>query len=88
MRKIFASGALAAVLTLGIGGPAIAQTSGSDSGQAQTTTSDDSDSGNLGLLGLLGLGGLIGLTRRDHNRDRDRSRGEYRAAVNSGAMDR
>ena len=67
MRKAIASVGLAAVLSLGIGNAAFAQTS-SVAAQTETETeADDDDSfveDNLGLLGLLGLIGLAGLGGR------------------------
>lgn len=79
MRKFLTSLSLAAVLTLGVGSAAIAQTDPTDSLPPATDTDatdtgitsdvDDNDDGDntglWGLLGLLGLGGLAGLKRRD-----------------------
>jgi MYXO-CTERM domain-containing protein len=65
MRKAIASAGLAALLSMGIGTAAVAQTDPVEDVQAQAEeTADDSDSGNWGLLGLGGLLGLAGLARR------------------------
>jgi MYXO-CTERM domain-containing protein len=74
LRRAIASAGLAAVLSMGIGTAAVAQTSVSEAAQAQESD-DDGDSGRLGLIGLLGLAGLAGLARR--NRD-DRGGRDHR----------
>jgi hypothetical protein len=71
MRKALASAGLAAILSMGIGTAAVAQT---NSVAAQTEAVEDDDDSfiedNLGLAGLLGLLGLVGLTGRGGGRSK------------------
>lgn len=71
MRKALASAGLAAILSMGIGTAAVAQT---NSVAAQATEVEDDDDSfiedNLGLAGLLGLLGLLGLTGRGGGRSK------------------
>lgn len=66
VRKAIASVGLAAVLSMGIGTAAVADTNIVEAAQAESD--DDSDNGLWGLAGLLGLAGLAGLVRRDRDR--------------------
>lgn len=67
VRKAIASAGLAAVLSMGIGTAAVADTNIVEAAQAESD--DDSDNTGLwGLTGLLGLAGLAGLVRRDRDR--------------------
>jgi hypothetical protein len=69
MRKAIASAGLAALLSMGIGTAAVAQTDTVDDVQAQAEeTANDDDNGKWGLLGLGGLLGLAGLARRGGGR--------------------
>lgn len=67
MRKAMASVGLAALLSMGIGTAAVAQTNSVSAGQTQVEAETDDDGffegDKLGLLGLVGLLGLLGLAR-------------------------
>ncbi|HVF13392.1 MAG TPA: WGxxGxxG family protein [Acidimicrobiales bacterium] len=65
MRKAIASAALAAMLSMGFGTAAMAQT---DPAPAETEETTDDEGFELGLLGLLGLVGLAGLARGGRGR--------------------
>ena len=68
MRRKLLPAVLAAVMSLGVGSVAVAQSG--DSVTAQEETGDDNgDTGLWGLAGLLGLAGLAGLRRDDRRRD-------------------
>lgn len=66
MRKTVAILGIFALMFLGLGFSATAQTATDDTGYARTT---DDDGPDLGWLGLIGLAGLMGLKRREPHRD-------------------
>ncbi|HSJ70819.1 MAG TPA: WGxxGxxG family protein [Acidimicrobiia bacterium] len=89
MRKKLLTVGLAAMLSMGIGTAALADSGASVVAQDVTTTTPDvttqqetgDDNGNAGLwglLGLLGLGGLAGLRRDDRDNRRDLTRDHQR----------
>lgn len=67
MRKTVAILGIFALMFLGLGFSATAQTATDDTGYARTA--DDDDGPDLGWLGLIGLAGLMGLRRREPHRD-------------------
>lgn len=66
MRRTIVAGALTAVMTLGLGGSAVAQT---EEGTQTQEEDDGMDLGWIGLLGLAGLGGLAGRKRQETGTD-------------------
>lgn len=66
MRKTVAILGIFALMFLGFGFSATAQTATDDAGYARTA---DDEGPDLGWLGLLGLAGLLGLKRREPHRD-------------------
>lgn len=66
MRKTVAIFGIFALMFLGVGFSASAQTATDDTGYARTA---DDDGPDLGWLGLIGLAGLMGLRRREPHRD-------------------
>jgi hypothetical protein len=67
MRKTVAILGIFALMFLGLGFSASAQTGTGDTGGYARTADDDGP--DLGWLGLVGLAGLLGLKRREPNRD-------------------
>jgi hypothetical protein len=67
MRKTAAIFGILALMLLGIGYPAAAQTGAGDATGYDRTTDDDGP--DLGWIGLIGLAGLLGLKRREAHRD-------------------
>jgi MYXO-CTERM domain-containing protein len=67
MRKTAAIFGILALVLLGIGYPAAAQTGAGDAGGYDRTADDGGP--DLGWLGLIGLAGLLGLRRREPHRD-------------------
>jgi hypothetical protein len=67
MRKTVAVLGIFALMFLGLGFSATAQTGTEDTGGYARTADDDGP--DLGWIGLLGLAGLLGLRRREVHRD-------------------
>lgn len=78
MRKTVAALGIFALMFLGLGFSAFAQTAADDAAAYNRTADDDGP--DLGWLGLLGLAGLLGLRRREVHRDVSRPATTHTAA--------
>lgn len=79
MRKTVAVLGIFALMFLGVGFSASAQTAADDAA-AYNRTADDDGGPDLGWIGLLGLAGLLGLRRREVHRDVSRPATTHTAA--------